>query len=91
MFSILNRGHNFLIELAYVYNQKLLVLALILCMFRDDSLRVRNHLCESSILVSTHGRAPCSEMIRFESESHVLSSEHKTPMIRLKKKMHGNQ
>jgi hypothetical protein len=30
MFSILNRGHNFLIELAYVYNQKLLVLALIL-------------------------------------------------------------
>lgn len=30
MFSILNRGHNFLIELAYVYNQKLLVFALIL-------------------------------------------------------------
>jgi hypothetical protein len=73
MFSILNRGHNFLIELAYVYNQKLLVLALILCMFRDDSLRVRNHLCESSILVSTHGRAPCSEMIRLARSCGIKS------------------
>lgn len=30
MFSILNRGHNFLVQLAHVYNQKLLVFALIL-------------------------------------------------------------